>query len=82
MQRTVKSTVLTVAKVEKVNGELTAHIDDIKVFNITDEKVATRKAKKAHGEFVVIESKIIEEVYVQDDETFFKYAKVKKPDEQ
>lgn len=82
MQRTVKSTVLTVAKVERVNGELTTHIDDIKVFNITDEKVAIRKAKKTYGEFVVLESRIEEDLYILDDEIFFKYATVKKPDEQ
>lgn len=82
MQRTVKSTVLTVAKVERVNGEITTHTDEIKVFNITDEKVAIRKAKKTHGEFVVLESRIEEDLYILDDDTFFALATVKKPDEQ
>jgi hypothetical protein len=81
MQRTVKSTVLTIAKIERVNGELTTHTDEIKVFNITDEKVAIRKAKKAHGDFVVLESRIEEDLYVLDDEIFFQYATVKRPDE-
>ena len=82
MQRTVKSTVLTVAKVERVNGELTTTTREIKVNGVTDEKVATRKAKKEHGDFIVLESRIHEDLWVLEDETFFKYAHIENPNEQ
>ena len=82
MQRTVKSTVLTVAKVERVNGEITTHTDEIKVNGVTDEQVATRKAKKEHGDFIVLESRIHEDLWVLEDEIFFKYAHIATPDDQ
>lgn len=82
MQRTVKSTVLTVAKVEKVNGEITTTTREIKVNGVTEEKVAIRKAKKEHGDFVVLESRIVEDLYVLDDEIFFKYAHIENHNEE
>lgn len=82
MQRTVKSTVLTVAKVERVNGELTTTTREIKVNGVTDEKTAIRKAKKEHGDFIVLESRLHEDLWVLEDETFFKYAHIEKPNEQ
>lgn len=82
MQRTVKSTMLTVAKVERVNGELTTTTREIKVNGVTDEKVAIRKAKKEHGDFIVLDSTIVEDLYVLEDEIFFKYAHIVTPNEQ
>lgn len=82
MQRTVKSTVLTVAKVEMINGEITTHTHEIKVNGVTDEKIATRKAKKEFGDFVVLASTITEDLYVLEDEIFFKYAHIVTPNEQ
>lgn len=82
MQRTVKSTVLTIAKVEKVNGEITTTTKEIKVNGVTEEKVAIRKAKKEHGDFVVLEGRIVEDLYVLDDEIFFKYAHIENHNEE
>ena len=82
MQRTVKSTMLTIAKVERVNGELTTTTREIKVNGVTDEKVAIRKAKKEHGDFIVLDSTIVEDLYVLEDEIFFKYAHIETPNEQ
>jgi hypothetical protein len=82
MQRTVKSTMLTIAKVGRVNGELTATTSEIKVNGVTDEKAAIRKAKKELGEFIVLDSTIVEDLWVLEDETFFKYAHIEAPNEQ
>lgn len=82
MQRTVKSTVVNYAKVEMVNGEAKATLNEIKINGVTDEKLAIRKAKKELGEIAVLSTSIAEDLYILEDEIFFKYAHIVKPNEQ
>lgn len=82
MQRTVKSTVVNYAKVEMVNGEAKATLNEIKINGVTDEKVAIRRAKKELGEIAVLSTSITEDLYVLEDEIFFKYAHIENPNEQ
>lgn len=74
MQRTVKSTVFTYAKNELTEkGEIRATLATIEVAE-TDEKKALKKAVKAVGMFQPLKVETHEELYILDDEIFFKYA--------
>ena len=81
MQRTVKSTRFTYAETEILNGELVAKVAEIKVTE-TDEKRAYKKAAKTLGKnFTPLKSEIVEDLWVLDDDIFFKYATIKTPEE-
>lgn len=73
MQRTVKATEITFAKVEMVNGELTTHLET-KEIPETDEKKAIRKLTKEVGNVAIVSTRTVENLWVLDDEIFFKYA--------
>lgn len=77
MQRTVYSTKFTyvkntLAEDGQIKSELAEHI-----VHETDENRALKKAVKEIGMFAPIKTEKISELYVLDDEIFFKYAKVK-----
>ena len=77
MQRTVYSTKFTyvkssIAEDGQIKSELATHI-----VHETDEKKALKKAFKDIGMFAPIKTEKVSELYVLDDETFFKYATVK-----
>lgn len=76
MQRTVKSIVLTYAETELVNGNIVAKLNTHRVFNETDIKKAHKKAEKELNiHFNPLSVDIEEDLYILDDEVFFKYAK-------
>ena len=77
MQRTVYSTKFTYVKNTltedgQIKSELATHI-----VHETDEKRALKKAVKEIGMFAPIKTEKVSELYVLDDEIFFKYATVK-----
>lgn len=78
MQRTVKATEITFAKVEMVNGELTTHTDTRTIAE-TDTTKAIKRLVKEVGNVAIVETKTVENLYVLDDEIFFKYAKKVEP---
>lgn len=79
MQRTVKSTKFTYANVEIINGEVKAELKTIKVPE-TDAKRAYKKAVKMLGKnFTTINTEIVEDLWVLDDDIFFKYATIAEP---
>ena len=79
MQRTVYSTKFTYAKTELVNGELVSELATITVHE-TDTKKALKKAHKELGYFNPLKTEKVANLYVLDDEIFFKYATVKETD--
>ena len=80
MQRTVYSTKITYAKSKlDENNELVTDVDVI-IIHETDEKKAIKIAAKQIGMFQPLKVEKISELYVLDDEIFFKYAKVVSPD--
>lgn len=77
MQRTVYSTKFTyVENTIKEDGQITAEIKSVTIHE-TDEKKALKKAVKEIGMFAPIKTEKVSELYVLDDDIFFKYAKVK-----
>ena len=77
MQRTVYSTKFTYA-VNEINekGELSARLEEI-VVHESDPKKALKMAIKSVGYFAPLKTESISELYVLDDDIFFKYATVK-----
>ena len=81
MQRTVKSTKFTFARVTlNEKNEIETNLDTITVMEI-DPKKALKKAFKEVGTFAPIKTEICEDLYVLDDDVFFKYAKKVEPKE-
>lgn len=79
MQRTVKSTKFTYAEVAIINGEVKAEIKTIKVPE-TDAKRAYKKAVKVlEKNFTPLNTEIVEDLYILDDDIFFKYATIVEP---
>ena len=77
MQRTVYSTKFTYEEnTIKEDGQITAEIKSVTIHE-TDEKKALKKAVKEIGMFAPIKTEKVSELYVLDDDIFFKYAKVK-----
>ena len=75
MQRTVKFTKITAAFVDIDEKDIVnTKIKTINVFD-TDIKRAVKTAKKTHGDFAVIKTETWSQLYVCDDEEFFKIAK-------
>lgn len=80
MQRTVKSTVVTIALVDKTpEGKYNIREKLVKCFN-TNEKNARKKVRKMYPDNIIIDVKEIDELYVMDDETFFAHATLMTPD--
>lgn len=75
MQRTVKSTVFTYV-VNDINekGEVNSKIATVEVPEV-DHKKALKSAFKKVGYFAPLKSEVKEDLWILDDETFFKYAK-------
>jgi hypothetical protein len=73
MQRTVKATKFTYAKTELINGELVSELATIEVPE-TDHKKALKKAFKEVGTFAPLKTETTENLYILDDEIFFRYA--------
>jgi hypothetical protein len=79
MQRTVYSTKFTYVENEiDEKGEIASVLREITVHE-TDEKKALKSAVKTIGMFKPIKTEQISELYVLDDEIFFKYATVATP---
>lgn len=77
MQRTVYSTKFTyvqntITEDGEIKSEIATHI-----VHETDEKKALKKAVKEIGMFAPVKVEKVSELYVLDDEIFFKYATVK-----
>lgn len=77
MQRTVKSTVVTIAIVNKTQ-EGTYEVGEkvIKCLN-TNEKNARKKVRKMYPDNIIISAEEIDELYVMDDAVFFAHATLK-----
>jgi hypothetical protein len=73
MQRTVNSTKFTYVQNTIENGEIKSELKEVLVRE-TDEKKALRKAYKEVGNFVPIKVEQVSELYVLEDDIFFKYA--------
>lgn len=74
MQRTVKSTIVTIAIVDRTpDGKYEVREKAIKCFN-TNEKNARKKVRKMYSDNIIVKVDEIEELYVMDDETFFAHA--------
>jgi len=73
MQRTVNSTKFTYVQNTIENGEIKSELKEV-VVRETDEKKALRKAYKEVGNFVPIKVEQVSELYVLEDDIFFKYA--------
>ena len=73
MQRTVNSTKFTYVQNTIENGEIKSELKEVTVRE-TDEKKALRKAYKEVGNFVPIKVEQVSELYVLEDDIFFKYA--------
>lgn len=73
MQRTVNSTKFTYVQNTIKNGEIKSELKEVLVRE-TDEKKALRKAYKEVGNFVPIKVEQVSELYVLEDDIFFKYA--------
>lgn len=76
MQRTVISTRFTYVENElHEDGNITATLKTITVPE-RDEKRAYKLAVKKIGNFAVLKTEKVEDLYVLDDEIFFKYATI------
>lgn len=76
MQRTVKGTRITYATTElKENGEIAVAKASIDIPE-KDEKKAIKIATKQIGLFNPLKVEPYEQLYILDDEIFFKYARV------
>lgn len=77
MQRTVYSTKFTYVHNEVMaDNTIKSEVREITIHE-TDEKKALRKAHKKVGYFSPIKTEKVSELYVLDDEIFFKYAQIK-----
>lgn len=77
MQRTVYSTKFTyVENTIENDGQIKSEIKSVTIHE-TDEKKALKKAVKEIGMFAPVNVEKVSELYVLDDEIFFKYATVK-----
>lgn len=76
MQRTVKGTRITYATTElKENGEISVSKAVIDIPE-KDEKRAVKMATKQIGLFNPLKVEPYEQLYILDDEIFFKYARI------
>lgn len=73
MQRKVKVTKINYATIEPVNGELTTKTYSTVIKENNVDK-ALKKFRKSNPNACVISTETIENLYVLDDEIFFKYA--------
>lgn len=77
MQRTVYSTKFTYVHNELMkDNTIKSTLNEITIHE-TDEKKALKKAHKEVGYFTPVKTEKVSELYVLDDEIFFKYAKIK-----
>lgn len=79
MQRTVKGVRVNLAKMGMVENQITITDTKSVVYANTDEKTAIRKATKANIGYGVISVEPFEQLYILDDEIFFKYATAVEP---
>lgn len=77
MQRTVYSTKFTYVHNEIMEDNTIKSTLKEVIIHETDEKKALKKAHKEVGYFSPVKTEKVSELYVLDDEIFFKYAKVK-----
>ena len=75
MQRTVRGTKITYAKVEMVNGEIALE-KAVYMSTEKDPTVAVKKFRKVNPTDAVLATEEFSQLYILDDEIFFKYAKV------
>lgn len=75
MQRTVHGTKITHGTVEIVNGEVVLNTS-VYMSTEKDEKVALKKFRKVNPTDAVIAVEPFSQLYILDDEIFFKYATV------
>lgn len=74
MQRIVKSTIVTIAIVDRTpDGKYEVREKAIKCLN-TNEKNARKKVRKMYPDNIIVKVDEIEELYVMDDVTFFAHA--------
>lgn len=79
MQRTVKGTRVNLAKMGVVDGQITITDTKSVVYPNTTEDIAIKRATKKNVGYGVISVEPFEQLYVLDDEIFFKYAKAVEP---
>ena len=79
MQRTVKGIRVNLAKMEMVEGAIVVADTKTITYSNTDEKTAIKRATKANIGYGVVSTEPFEQMYVLDDEIFFKYAKAVEP---
>lgn len=79
MQRTVKGVRVNLAKMGMVDNQITITDTKTVTFANTDEKTAIKKATKLNIGYGVISVEPFEQLYVLDDEIFFKYATAVEP---
>lgn len=81
MQRTVKSTRFTyVENILREDGKIDSTIKTIEV-PYTDIKKASKEAFRKVGFFAILKTEQVENLWILDDETFFKYAHIATPNE-
>lgn len=77
MQRTVYSTKFTyLNSTLSDDGQVNSELATITIHE-SDEKKALKKAVKEIGMFAPLKTETISELYVLDDDIFFRYARVK-----
>lgn len=77
MQRVVKSTIVTIAMLDRTpEGAYEVRVKDIKCLNMV-EKNARKKVRKMYPDNIIVKTEEIEELYVMDDATFFAHATLK-----
>lgn len=74
MQRTVKSTVFTFAKVELDENKNAVVTTNTWKTHIGDTKKATKEFYKVNGFVQILDVQTIDEIYKLDDDIFFQYA--------
>lgn len=79
MQRTVKGVRVNLAKMEMVDNQIAIADTKTVTFANTDEKTAIRKATKLNVGYGVVSVEPFEQLYILDDEIFFKYATAVEP---
>lgn len=77
MQRKVKSTIITIAIVNrKQEGNYEVEEKVLKCCNM-NEKNARKKVRKKYPDNIIISAEEIDEMYVMDDAIFFAHATLK-----
>lgn len=77
MQRTVKSTRFTYAKVTiNSDGTTATELQTVEVPETNETKAYKRAVKKVGIYFTPLKMEVVENVYVLEDEIFFKYAHI------